>query len=93
MHIHMQLSIDFSRVWQNLVELGRTWQKLIKLVEFGRIQSSVNFTRTFVLAEFGRIRSSWQNLAELFCRVFHQDIPTVTGLVPLYIVFSSRLIL
>ena len=69
---------------QSLAELGRTWQKLIKSAEFGRIQSSVDFTGTFVLAEFGRIRSSWQNLAELICRVFHRDVPTVTGLVPLH---------
>ena len=48
-----------------LAELGRSWQKLIKLVEFSRIQSSVNFTEMFILAEFGRIQLSWQNLAEL----------------------------
>ena len=72
-----------NRLQQSLAELSRTWQKLIKLVEFGKIQSSVDFTETFILAEFGRIQSSWQNLAELICRVFHRDIPTVTGLVPL----------
>ena len=55
MYIHMQSLIDFGRVWQNLAELGRTWQKLIKLAEFGRIQSSVDFTGMFILAEFGRI--------------------------------------
>ena len=42
-------------LWQGLAELGKTWQKLIKLVEFGRIQSSIDFTGIFVLAEFGRI--------------------------------------
>ena len=73
----------FDGLRQTLTELGRTWQKSIKSAEFGRIRSSVDFTGTFVLAEFGRIRSSWQNLAELICRVFHRDIPTVTGLVPL----------
>ena len=66
MHIRMQSSTDFGRVWQNLAELGRTWQKLIKLAEFSRIQSSVDFTGTFILAEFGRIQPSWQNLAKLF---------------------------
>ena len=46
------------------------------LAELGR-----TWQKLIKSAEFGRIRSSWQNLAELFCRVFHRDIPTVTGLV------------
>ena len=52
------------------------------------------------LTVFGRIQLIWQNLAEVdqagkirqnlikalefICRVFHQDIPAVTGLVPLH---------
>ena len=61
-HIRMQSSTDFGRVWENLAELGRTWQKLIKSAEFSRIQLSIDFTGTFILAEFGRI---WQNSIEL----------------------------
>jgi len=40
--------------------------------------------------DFGRIRLIWQNLAEVdqgvkfICRVFYQDIPTVTRLVLLH---------
>ena len=70
-HICIQLSTDFGRVWQNLAELGRTWQKSIKLVEFGRIQSSVDFTRMFVLAEFDRVGRTWQNSSvEYFTETF-----------------------
>ena len=63
---------DFDRFRPNSitsVEFGGDWWKLIEL------------------AEFGRIRSTWQNLikaSEFICRVFHRDIPTVTGLVPLH---------
>jgi len=55
--------------------------------------------RTRSSTDFGQIRLIWQNLAEVdqasrirqnlvkasefIYRVFHQDIPTITGLVPL----------
>jgi len=58
------------------------------------------YVRTRSSTDFGRIRLIWQNLAEVnqagrirqnlvkasefICRVFHRDIPTVTGLVPLH---------
>jgi len=53
------------------------------LVEFGGIWLS-----WWNLVEFNWLGRIWQNLIkalEFICRVFHQDIPTVTGLVPLHL--------
>ena len=70
-HKPTRISTGFNQIplrqW-NLVETGGNWWKLIELAEFGGIQST------------------WQNLikaSEFICQVFHRDIPTVTGLVPL----------
>jgi len=60
------------------VDFNRFRPNSITLVEFGR-----DWWKLIKLAEFGRI---WQNLIkalEFIYRVFHRDIPTVTGLVPL----------
>ena len=48
------------------------------------------------LVEFNRVGGIWQNLikaSEFICRVFHRDIPTVTGLVPLYSASISKFII
>jgi hypothetical protein len=62
--------------------------------------------RTRSSTVFGRIRLIWQNLAEVdqagrirqnlikasefICRVFHRDIPAVTGLVPLQYIATMQ---
>ena len=81
--MHTQSLMDFSRLWQNLAELGRSQLSQQNSAEFDRVSILLEHSFWQNLAEFGRIRSSWQNLAELICRAFYRDIPIVTGPVPL----------
>src|ERR1700685_4206755 len=70
---------NFSRIWQTLPELARSCHSLperaIALPQFASVCH-----RLPQADQTGRIR---QNSAELICRVFHRDILTVTGPVPL----------
>ena len=99
---YIYIHIVFNRLWWTLAELSRTQQNLIKLVEFSRILSSVNFTKIFILAEFGRSRSSQQNLAELGRTLLLSILPRhfycnqVSPVTPLslilFLLFSSKLL-
>ena len=83
----------FNRLQQSLSDLARTCHTLpelsITLSELCR-----NFARAcryFARAcrNFATSRSGQQNSAEFICRVFHRDILTVTGLVPLHILLPT----
>jgi hypothetical protein len=79
MHIYTVFLTNFSRIWQTLPELTKSCHNLpeyaIALPQFALVCHRLPQAN-----QTGRIR---QNSAELICRVFHRDILTVTGPVPL----------
>src|ERR1700679_907902 len=86
MYIYAVFLTNFSRIWQTLPELARSCHSLperaIALPQFASVCH-----RLPQADQTGRIR---QNSAELICRVFHRDILTVTGPVPLHMYFLAE---